>query len=234
MRAPCNISVHLSPHDTYDNKKGSNSTGGCPFKHLHTSEAPQLPTRKMKHLPAKMSQEYEFCYVLNEVAEFSISWNFLQSTSELQVALSAPTQSPLTTFLGFGFEPQFPGMIDADVVIGYVNPSSNSSCVRSMYVPYYVGPPVDDDSMTISNTDVIVGDDRLTVKFTRPFDTGHHNITISNNGPKPGKPGVYFFQTMWAIGESPNTCTGTPNYHGNNRGLRVIDWMNPSSIFPDF
>jgi len=239
MKPPCNISVTLTPEKIPDHHPKldlivDEISSGCPFRQYKEDRIPSSNVMKnIQRLPKRFAQDYEFCYVLNEATEFSVSWNFRQNSSELDVALSIPTSSPETMYLGLGFMPKFPGMIDADVAMGYVSNSPNSgNCVRSMYVPYYVGPPVDDNSMTLSNTDVIVENNRLTVQFTRPLDSGHHNITVTSN--IPGQPGVYFFQTMWAIGEAPSSCTGTPNYHGNNRGLRVIDWYNPSSIFPDF
>lgn len=236
MKPPCNITIEKQ----YDEEEiiledEKFEMKSCPFKHLHNkpSSTENSLNKKTKNLPKKISDQYQYCYILNDAVEYAIAWNFLIQESKLQVAISVPLNNEFissdNSYVGLGFAPYFPGMYNADVVLGYNTVSS--SCVRSMYVPYYVGPPIDDSSMPLQDTSVSNNNGRLIVEFTRAFDSGHHNITITKN---PREPGVYFFQIMWAVGDAPLTCSATPHYHGNNRGYRYIDWMNPSSIFPDF
>ena len=220
---PCNVSVTLPSKNS--------SRSGCPHAEaLRRSKdfiVPHPPTLRSP-VPYALMSSYQFCYILNPAVEFALAWNINRISKTLEIALSLPTTTPTTTYLGFGFEPEFPAMEGADVVMGYTF-NGNSPCVRSMYVPYYVGPPVDDTSMLISNTNVTTDNNRLSVYFSRPFDTGHHNITISHLTDS-----VYAFTTMWAFGVAPTDCVSTPAYHGSNRGVRNIDWSNPKRIFPDW
>ena len=133
-----------------------------------------------------------------------------------------PTAQAMGTWLALSFNPSFPAMQNGDVALGYLTPNA-TACLRAMYVPYYVGVPVDDDSMSLSNRAVKYGDGVLTVSFTRPFQTGHHNITGGSN-----------FTIYWAFGNAPHNCSQPPSYHFNNRGVRVIDWKEPHRVLPAF
>ena len=234
MKAPCNYTIEKITYKEEETLMLENKKSLCPFKHLHKkNQTENFENKKFKNLPKKISEKYQFCYILNEAVEYSIAWNFNSQESLLQVAISVPLNNHLfssnNSYIGLGFDPIFPGMYNADVVLGYS--TVTGYCVRSMYVPYYVGPPIDDSSMPLQDTSVSTIDNRLVVEFTRNFNSGHHNITITEN---PFETGVYHFQIMWAVGDAPLTCSATPHYHGNNRGYRYIDWMNPSNIFPDF
>ena len=37
---------------------------------------------------------------------------------------------------------------------------------------------------------------------------------------------------MWAVGAAPATCTDPPEYHGNNRGVHMASFFNPTETFP--
>ena len=80
--------------------------------------------------------------------------------------------------------------------------------------------------MKLLDSSVGVEGDRKFVRFTRPFETGHHNISTDLS--------LYPMTIIWALGSSPSACTGSPGYHGNTRGTRVINWKMPSLVLNNF
>lgn len=191
--------------------------------------APTQETSASSSTTPEASANYKHCYVLNPTLNVSISWTVQELTSSIDIQMSAPLSIVTGNFLALGFQPSFPAMEGADIVLGFPASNTPSGCVLSMYADQFVGTPIANPLQVISKTNVITENrtQLLHVQFSRPLNTGHHNITLSTL-PVPS------FTIMWAIGPAPSTCSGTPSYHGPTRGVRCIDWLRPATIFPEF
>ena len=212
----------------------------CPYARILNHLKADLNDKKNDEITETKEEEkfladqYQYCYTLNPAALFNLSWNFHYESQTVDIRISMPlSSSELSSnptspiYLALGFQPDFPGMYNADIAMGYTT-SSGDNCVRSMYVPYYVGTPVDDSSFQLTNQTVVQENGVLSVSFTRAFDTGHHNITV---GPGRNTPA---WTIMWASGPAPSDCSSSPSYHGNLRGVRAIDWAAPTHTFSPF
>jgi len=240
---PCNLTTRTLPDPPHpiNNPMDLNMDelrALCPHASKMSHKAKESPKQEdwerrrssFAQVPSRLIESYEFCYILNPAVEFALAWNFDLENSQLEVAMSMPSENANDIWLGLGFQPEFPGMIGADVALGYM--TQNGDCVRSMYVPYYVGAPLDDSSMPLKGTNVQVDDSRLTVEFSRAFDSGHHNITTQPGVVLPSS--VFQFTIMWASGPAPSSCSDSPFYHNENRGVRIIDWEHPARIFDSY
>lgn len=104
--------------------------------------------------------------------------------------------------------------------------SVQKQCVRTMYANENVGVPVDDNTLSVSNTAMSYSGGVLTMTFTRPMNSGHN--PIGPDAPNPFQQPLL----MWGLGPAPNLCTDAPNYHGFNRGVHPVSYLNPTGFFP--
>jgi hypothetical protein len=197
----------------------------CPF-HLRSGSTAAARPGSDDNQHTTASSAYQYCFQLNDVMTYRMSHNFNLNSATLDVQVSARVSSP-HDWIGIGFDPSFPGMSPADIVLGYVA-ADGTSCIRTMYAAHYIGAPVDDSSLTISNASIAFNKTSsvITMRFSRPFASGHHNIPTDDSAP----PSVLIFAT----GQGPvASCSDVPPYHMNTRGQRLISWKNPSLVLPD-
>ena len=237
LKPPCNLSFPIFENPSFE-PTPPNQLVRCPISGL-TAPASQNPHKpqEMNHLlhqehaPAAAAAranaaKYQHCYVLNPEVNIQLAWNFNKAADTVDIQIAAPlSKVSNTSYLAIGFQPEFPGMIGADIALGYMT-GPTDFCLRTMYAAEYVGTPVDSDSMTIFHPLVGVDQGQRFVSFTRPLQTGNHNIT-DGIGLDP-------FTIMWASGAAPSNCVNNPSYHANIRGVRCINWEFPSTVFPDF
>jgi len=222
---PCN----LTDLKVVTNRDQIQDVTVCPYKAKLQAQS----SDSSDQYPSKTSGDsYQYCYVLNHALNLSLSWTYVSDpTSSDGGYLSAMISGPATTaqYVALGFMPTFPGMIDADIALGYLDANQNQ-CVQSLYAAAYVGTPISNPLMTLTSPSVNYQDGRVNVAFTRAVNTGHHNIT-SPQPPSAQTP----FTIMWSIGPAPKDCVSPPSYHGSStRGVRVVDWEVPSAIFGDY
>jgi len=200
---PCNISIPTPL------SQPSKARTKCPFEIAKIATVEKPPSLPYKH-----------CYVVNPSVDFRLAWSTSADSESMDVALSIPSTDD--RWIAVGFEPNFPGMVNADIVLGYAD-KSGMACVRTLYAKAFVGLPVENPTLKVRDTSVSVEDGRFFVKFTRDFVTGNHNITGND------------VAMMWASGTAPADCAEPKiPYHINTRGVRAINWLVPDRNFPDF
>jgi hypothetical protein len=193
----------------------------CPYVALSDpSKKKLLSSNPSNSFPQarELAAKYDFCYILNPKLQVILAWSLSNSSLSATISIAKQTTQP---WVALGIGNIFPGMFNADVMLGYFT-DENKGCVRSMYVPVYVGTPVDQTQQVL--TQVALGDayGALSLTFTREFDSGHNVINVTQQT-----------QIIWATGNAPSTCDEDPYYHGNLRGNRVVVWSNPV-MFPPF
>ena len=119
--------------------------------------------------------------------------------------------------------------------------------IRNLYAEEFVGAPIPDDSLTLTNTSVTSVNDRLVVSFTRNVVDGYlyknYNMTDSIVSS--------FADIIWAVGmdstsdnnksesqsqsksQSQSQSGDSCKYHSNKRGLKIINWEEPEIAMVD-
>jgi hypothetical protein len=164
----------------------------------------------------------------------------LPEDQAIAIEISAPADNE-STWVAIGFRPESRksqsgldemgtgrhmnfGMSGADVVVGSVVQG-----VRTLYAYDFVGEPYIDSSLTIDEVSATYSSGRITVAFTRKLTDGflHDNYGVHSSILSP------FADIIWAIGADSNESESRCAYHGYTRGLRMVDWVNPETIFGD-
>jgi DOMON domain len=176
---------------------------------------------------AKKSDDYAHCYMPNPVVDYRLEWTMNNDEKTVSVRISIPAGDK-RQWVALGLQPDFPLMHGMDIALGYLD-ESHQGCVRSMYADApVVGVPVDYSGQKLIDTKAEVAEDRLFVSFTRPFQTGHHNISSLPTILQSEE-----FTIAWAAGRAPSSCTAPPLYHGIDRGTLIIDWAAPQLTWPN-
>lgn len=177
---------------------------------------------------------YEHCWLINPALNFTMryTWNISAQTAHVLFSMSPPRNHDGTAFndidvhnmyAAVGVMPNFPGMQNMDIVMGHFAGPSGGACVRSMYAKWYVGTPVDDPlNQTITDTALWHDGHALYVQYTRPWNTGHHDL---NNTNFQGIPSISF-----AVGRAPSNCSASPHYHGWHRGTYGFMFPQPDAV----
>jgi hypothetical protein len=227
----------------------ASSGGGCPhMKRLMKPESmTPSPSSSVEKAPQfKFSDSYDHCYVINAYTDYRVAWTLDAEKSLLHVSISSTlleqrndtyvalgfrpmgrASSPSLTKQGTGRHMNF-GMEGADIVVGSV-----SGGLRTLYAELYTGPPVPDNSLKISDATVTISDNRVVVSFTRPLVGGYLHENFDNDGSiVSGAADV-----IWAVGndsvETDDSNTSGCEYHSNTRGIRFINWEDPSIAMVD-
>ena len=214
-----------------------------------TSRASATPQKKICPYAARMRQmvvdseaadskkkqragEYQHCYVLNKPLNITIQWTWDAVAKSIHVLFSGKVDEPSETgavfqYLALGIWPNWPAMQGMDIVLGYPTAASGG-CVRSMYAEEFVGTPVDNEkNQTLTNRELMYANGTVNIRFTRPWNTGHHNLaqyTLWPNLPV----------VSWAIGAAGASCTDSPHYHFGKRGTYGMWWQSPSAALPAY
>jgi hypothetical protein len=90
-----------------------------------------------KALAPVSSSGFQYCYILNAQLGVTLSWNYDPSSGgSVSMQLSAPVSA--SQYVAIGFQPQWPFMQGADIVLGYVAGSVGlTDCVFSVIVFFY-------------------------------------------------------------------------------------------------
>lgn len=220
------------------------SSAGCPF--LKWKQARDAERVAALMADADASTEYSHCYVLNQQTDFRLEWTVDEAAEALHCRVSAPAADE-NTYIAIGFRPASRmtdpkyiemetghhmsfGMEGADIVVG-----SGAKGLRSLYAELYTGPPIVDDSLHLSSAETKYDAEsgRVVLSFTRPLVGGylqtHYNVNVSIVS--------YDADIIWAIGsdesEGSDPNGSTCSYHDSTRGLRFVDWENPSIAMYD-
>lgn len=209
---------------------------GCPFMQKKI----QLDSRTVQ----SYESDYRFCYTLNPVMDYRLAWSVDSKNHQLNCSVSIPYKTD-NTWVAIGFRPMSRsvdptleqeetghhdnfGMQGADIVVGSVDGG-----VRTMYAEKYVGEPVLDDSLKLSDYSVKRVEDRLVLSFTRPLISGY----LYKNYHVAASILSSYADIIFASGldqeGSRDSNSSTCQYHYNQRGLRFIDWEDPESIMYD-
>lgn len=168
-----------------------------------------------------------FCYVLNSALGYRLSWVNNAAAGTVSITISAPL--PPNSWISLGFQDQrnFPFMQGADIVLGY---AGSPGCVRTMFANAAVGTPVDDSTLTITNSSVEYSGGVLTLSFTRPLNSGHNPLPVVDPALPQARPLL-----MWATGATAAnaTCATVPGYHRAARGLHSVWFPDGTLTFPD-
>ena len=226
--------------------------------HLTTKKANKL---QQSSSSSSSSSSYDHCYVINKYSDYRIAWSLDLPRQLLHVSVSAPPPSADTdnhTYVAVGFRPMSRssapplakqgtgrhmnfGMEGADIVAGSVGRG-----LRSLYAELYTGPPVVDTSLQLSDSSVEVVGGRVVVSFTRPLVGGY---LYANHGSEDSIVSGYA-DIIWAVGldtDSTSVSDGGGDddgggggggeagceYHSNTRGLRFMDWEDPTIAMVD-
>jgi len=212
------------------------------------SSATKIAARKAPS--SSKSFAYDHCYVINAHSDYRIAWTVDFTESLLHISISSSTfESGNDTYVAIGFRPMARiyspsllkqgtgrhmnfGMEGADIVAGSV-----SNGLRTLYAELYTGPPVRDDSLKITETGVELLDGRVVLTFTRPLVGGY---LVENFGSESsiisGAADI-----IWAVGVDSGSDeargdgdnTSGCEYHSNTRGIRFINWEDPTIAMPD-
>ena len=183
---------------------------------------------------------YENCFVINPVMNFRVRWNWNTATKSIEVHFSA---NKTGDYVALGILPQWPYMRGMDIVLGSVMQPSGLGCVQNLYAPEKLGAPISNEKQVLAANSTSAwltdGGQTINVKFTRPWNTGHHNLkTYRARGPTRPNLGweLAFAQgPIYATGgEASTTCAFIPGYHSPvNRGVAALNWFQPE-LMPEF
>lgn len=220
--------------------------GGCPFlrKRKDTAALLSPSTTVIESKPASVVS-YDYCYRLNRLTDYLIQWTLDSANGIIHISVSASADIyGNDTYVAVGFRPasrissdelQAEGsghhmnfaMQGADIVT-----ASETGGIRTMYADLYTGPPVLDDSLKITDASVVMSDGRVTASFTRPLVGGyllaHYNEEYSIVSPAA--------DVLYAVGQDTEGAQEGDvgiDYHGQARGMRVINWEEPNIAFDD-
>lgn len=241
----------------------SATSRGCPFSRhkkptgnqpSHLEKASSLAPLRNDNatLTRSYGKGFAHCYTLNQRSGFQLAWTIDTVAQTLRCSVSAPalvnadgSVNLNSTWVAIGFRPlsrsneqrliaegtghhmNF-GMEGADIVAG-----SLAGGVRTMYAALYTGPPTPDVSLKIWDEKVSLvpssAGPRVVLTFTRPLEGGYLQANYNSSASiNTGSADI-----IWAVGLDSSTSDVGCNYHENNRGLRVIDWENPSIAMVD-
>jgi hypothetical protein len=215
-------------------------SGKCPFG-FDRDALPNTAANARKAL-ASVAAAHEYCYLVNPALNFSVAWNWNTSdeTVDIVVTTTALPGDPSDHYIALGFYPQWPAMQGMDIALGYLTfdaaTGMPAGCVRSMYAEYYVGTPVANPSQKLSKKSVWTANGLLHIGFSRPWVSGHTDLSRGENGGIP----VISFATgrvarpIAAGNGTSDVCSGEPQYHGGHRGTYGMLFPQPSAAMPDF
>jgi hypothetical protein len=239
-----------------DGRGGDPRGAGCPhLQRLRSEAAPEAADgRGEKPSPSRLDDSYTHCYTLNRQTDFQLEWTLDSAESVLHCRISAPAADD-NTWVGIGFRPASRssdmslvpegtghhmafGMQGADLVVGSVGQG-----VRSLYAALYTGAPKADTSLQLSDAAVSYSgagaragagaDGRVLLSFTRPLVGGYLHANYESDASIVSMDA----DIIWAVGSDQTSADvdngSTCNYHDKARGLRVVDWEDPSAAFYD-
>lgn len=244
-----NSPLHL--HDYLVTRAGPR--GGCP--HMKSRKAGKSsPVAKEGTLNDGSSSAYDHCYVINKLTDYRLAWTLDTVDELLHISVSASSLTSVNdTYVAIGFRPlgrsgaayltyQGTGkhmnfaMEGADIVAGSVDGG-----IRSLYAELYTGPPIQDNSLKITNASVEIVNDRVVASFTRPLVGGYIYENFGNEASIVSG----YADIIWAIGtdtpsdesrnvgDSSDTNDSGCEYHSNRRGIRFVNWEDPTIAMND-
>ncbi|GMH65903.1 hypothetical protein TrST_g7993 [Triparma strigata] len=222
----------VNPVNDVDVVEAKRSSTGCPF-------LSQRSKAQKSQLKQASSPPPSHCYVINKATDYHLSWTLDETSSVLNITVSAPAESA-STWVAIGFRPKGRsydesyteklsskhtnfGMQGADIVAGSV-----SNGVRTLYAELYTGPPIASTDLEISEESVNVINQRVELSFSRPVLSGNLFKVYKDNDASIISSDS---DIIWAIGSDDDA--GSCSYHDENRGYRFIDWQDPESHLDD-
>jgi hypothetical protein len=202
----------------------------CPFG--FKKEHDPATIAKIKAAQKKVSYlGYEHCYLINPSLNFTLRWDWSVRTESVRalISMTAPRNIDINTqWIALGIYPTWPLMQNMDVILGYFGQDAkHQGCVRSMYAELSVGAPVPNEvNQTITDREIWTEGNTMYIKFTRPWRTGHHDLSVRDANHV--LPSISF-----AMGQAPGSCAEAPHYHGIFRGTYGMFFPNASWALPD-
>lgn len=210
------------------------SRASCPLGFGNVRKRVKRALTAASEPPKAEHMGYENCYLVNPTMNFVVRWNWTTATEEIKVLMSATAlhgSDISKQYLALGITPQWPLMKGMDIVMGYFaqdGRARHEGCVRSMYAELDIGVPIPSEkNQTITDREIWTEGRTMFVKWSRPWNTGHHNL---------GNPVRTFTlpSISFAMGPAAQTCTTEPGYHGALRGTYGFWWPNASVALPEW
>mmetsp|Transcript_148083 Transcript_148083/g.457780 ORF Transcript_148083/g.457780 Transcript_148083/m.457780 type:complete len:130 (+) Transcript_148083:94-483(+) len=107
-------------------------------------------------------------------------------------------------------------MRGADIVLGH------AGGVRRMYAERYTGPPVDDDSLEVTEGSVASANGWISLRFARPLVGGRLHARFGGNASIA----TALSDMLWSVGQW-DPVPGVAGGHGIRRGWREVKWTDP-------
>eukprot|EP01031_Cornospumella_fuschlensis_P024943 gene24941-30136_t len=229
----------LAPNKPPQRESQASLGSGCPFMKKRLMAGQEASSNGSNSNGHMTKSSYDHCYVLNSVVGLRLSWTLDTENELLRCSVAAPVpdiNAANSTYVAVGFRPlsrsmnptlsdkgtghhmNF-GMQGADIVAGSVGGG-----VRVLYAEEYTGAPVPSDALKISEAAVQFSDGFVTMSFTRPLVGGYmHTQYGSDASIVSGDCDI-----LWAVGSDVTAGNEVQlDYHFNQRGLRVVDWVSP-------
>eukprot|EP00658_Telonema_sp_P-2_P040437 TRINITY_DN28920_c0_g1_i4.p1 TRINITY_DN28920_c0_g1~~TRINITY_DN28920_c0_g1_i4.p1 ORF type:complete len:281 (-),score=54.16 TRINITY_DN28920_c0_g1_i4:312-1154(-) len=230
----CNFSTFDGHPNNFSTPSPQHS--GCPFMRplapTTAARVPNPPHPAAAILARDPAPEFEHCFQINDLMSYQLEWKLEQNS--VRIRISAKIEKDGYVALGFrpmsrsrdpslvavetGNENLF-GMRGADMVIGH------AAGAKVMYGSQFVGSPDPTGYLEIQNVTSSYQDSRLAVTFTRPLVGGKLHSVYGMNASILSP----WADTIFAVGDFVG---GWPTFHGYNRGLRLVDWVDPSPLNP--
>eukprot|EP00672_Neobodo_designis_P007733 CAMPEP_0174856732 /NCGR_PEP_ID=MMETSP1114-20130205/36185_1 /TAXON_ID=312471 /ORGANISM="Neobodo designis, Strain CCAP 1951/1" /LENGTH=443 /DNA_ID=CAMNT_0016091537 /DNA_START=28 /DNA_END=1359 /DNA_ORIENTATION=+ len=206
----------------------------CPLGYDKVLESEVAGARHRRAL-APIAAAHEHCYLVNPALNFSVAWNWNVDTQTIDVVVTTTAPGMDDRYVAIGFFPQWPAMQGMDIALGYLThdaaTGAPTGCVQSLYAQEYVGTPVPNPTQALTNTSVWTADGLMHVAFTRPWASGHTNLTAP---PNDGIPAMsYAVGTVASPEAGKGACGGVPQYHGGRRGTYGVLWNYPQGALPE-
>mmetsp|Transcript_11430 Transcript_11430/g.35529 ORF Transcript_11430/g.35529 Transcript_11430/m.35529 type:complete len:456 (-) Transcript_11430:204-1571(-) len=185
---------------------------------------------------SKLDDEFQYCYMANRFLNFTVAWNWKPGGSnDVEFVITTTATGTDDRYVAIGFFPQWPAMQGMDIALGYLThdaaTGAPTGCVQSLYAQEYVGTPVPNPTQALTNTSVWTADGLMHVAFTRPWASGHTNLTAP---PNDGIPAMsYAVGTVASPEAGKGACGGVPQYHGGRRGTYGVLWNYPQGALPE-
>lgn len=212
----CNVSKAL-PTQTVHPWAGSS----CPvLKKRLNAKSTSLQATSASNAGTKM------CYIIQPFADFNLSWVVPHPNDEkitISVNASVPNGDHGMWF-GIGFPSTFPSMANMpSAVMIYTN--VGRPVVKSMFTEGPWDAPSSVDKMPLENTAANVAvDGQLSFTFTRELSNKYGPISRYPVSVTPALRSRLYF----ASGQLDSS--GSPTYHGRNRGVFIVDWFHPELV----
>jgi hypothetical protein len=147
---------------------------------------------------ASVQAQHKFTRIIGPAAKFTVSWTPNIATRTLDVCFQADSDD--ASFIGLGFSARKGNsMNESDIVVGYTT-AAGAHTVAVLYSNRTTGRPIGEATLKITNIQLTRTATTKMVCFTRPFASGHSEIT--NQGA-----------VIWARGPV-DPVLNVVNYHG--------------------